>query len=93
MKRWKGLLLVGLVAVTLAGTARVALLAHYRLVAIETALGINADNPDGQLKDAFESLMKALRHIHDEMDENNETIRPLTEKYQTYETRLKPARD
>jgi hypothetical protein len=93
MKRWKVLLLVALVTVTLAGTARVAQLAYYRLVHIETALGINPANPDGQLKDAFEGLMNALRHIHDEMDENNETVRPLTEKQRTYETRLKSARD
>ncbi len=93
MKRWKALLLVALVAVTLAGTARVAQLLHYRLQHIETAVGINAENPDGQIHEAFVSLMKALRHIHDEMDENNENVRPLSEKNRTYETRLDATRD
>ncbi len=94
MKRWKVLLLVALVTVALAGTARLAQLAHYRLQHIETALGINDEHPDGQIHDAFKALMEALRHIHDEMDENNETIRPLTnEKNRTYETRLESARD
>ena len=92
MKRWKVLLLVALAAVTLAGTARLAQLAHYRLVHIETALGINEDHPDGQMHDAFKALMEALRHIHDEMDENNENFRPLIEEEKTLETRLESAK-
>ena len=83
MKRYQVLLLVAIVTATIAGTARVAQLAHYRLQHIETALGINVDHPDGQIHDAFVIVMDALRHMHNDIEANkgnDREYKPLQEK-------------
>ena len=90
MKRWAVILLIGLNAIALTAAA---VIVDERLRHIETAVGIDVENPDGQIYAGFQALMNAMKHIHDDMDENNETIRPLTEKNKTYTTRSEPTVD
>ena len=88
MKRIFVILMVGFNLITVAAGARVVQLAHYRLQHIETAVGINEYNPDGQIYDSFVAVMKGLNIINNKLGHNNETFRPTPQKERTYETRV-----
>ena len=106
MNRLVVIVLIGLNSIALTGIAYVVQLAHYRLQHIETALGINSYNPDGQMRSAFEGIRDGIIHLHEQEilpmyealeplmeEQRRETFRPFSEQDETVETRVQPTED
>lgn len=73
------LTLLAFLSVILAGE----IVMHKRINHIETAVGINADNPDGQIYASFRTLMEGMTHIHNDLERHagkDREYKPLQEK-------------